>query len=114
MTMILDGSAGVTFPNSTVQASAGQVLQVVSATKMYDCHSFLDASSRSEIAKPAHRVSVKFSKDTSDQRIIRFQIPQMECAERRIPVCNRPDARPNGAFGKATRGGLPIFFRFAH
>ena len=33
MTMILDGSAGVTFPNSTVQASAGQVLQVVSATK---------------------------------------------------------------------------------
>jgi hypothetical protein len=32
MTMILDGSAGVTFPNSTVQASAGQVLQVVNAT----------------------------------------------------------------------------------
>jgi hypothetical protein len=33
MTMILDGSAGVTFPNSTVQASAGSVLQVVSTTK---------------------------------------------------------------------------------
>ena len=32
MTMIIDGSAGVTFPNSTVQASAGQVLQVVNAT----------------------------------------------------------------------------------
>lgn len=32
MTMIIDGSAGVTFPNSTVQASAGSVLQVVSAT----------------------------------------------------------------------------------
>ena len=31
MTMIIDGSAGVTFPNSTVQASAGQVLQVVNA-----------------------------------------------------------------------------------
>jgi hypothetical protein len=30
MSMIIDGSAGVTFPNSTVQASAGQVLQVVS------------------------------------------------------------------------------------
>ena len=29
MSLILDGSAGVTFPNSTVQASAGQVLQVV-------------------------------------------------------------------------------------
>lgn len=32
MTMILDGSAGVTFPNSTVQASSGVVLQVVNAT----------------------------------------------------------------------------------
>lgn len=32
MTMILDGSAGVTFPNSTVQASAGSVIQVVNAT----------------------------------------------------------------------------------
>ena len=32
MSLILDGSAGVTFPNSTVQASSGVVLQVVSAT----------------------------------------------------------------------------------
>jgi hypothetical protein len=32
MSLILDGSAGVTFPNSTVQASAGSVLQVVNAT----------------------------------------------------------------------------------
>ena len=32
MTMILDGSAGVTFPNSTVQASSGVVLQVVQGT----------------------------------------------------------------------------------
>lgn len=32
MTMIIDGSAGVTFPNSTVQASSGVVLQVVNAT----------------------------------------------------------------------------------
>ena len=32
MSMIIDGSAGVTFPNSTVQASAGQVLQVLQAT----------------------------------------------------------------------------------
>ena len=32
MTMIIDGSNGVTFPNSTIQASAGQVLQVVNAT----------------------------------------------------------------------------------
>jgi len=32
MTMIIDGTNGVTFPNSTVQASAGQVLQVVNAT----------------------------------------------------------------------------------
>jgi hypothetical protein len=31
MTLILDGSAGVTFPNSTVQASSSVVLQVVSA-----------------------------------------------------------------------------------
>ena len=31
MTTIIDGTSGITFPNSTVQASAGQVLQVVSA-----------------------------------------------------------------------------------
>jgi hypothetical protein len=31
MTTIIDGTAGITFPNSTVQASAGQVLQVVNA-----------------------------------------------------------------------------------
>jgi hypothetical protein len=30
MTTIIDGSAGITFPNSTVQASAGSVIQVVS------------------------------------------------------------------------------------
>lgn len=32
MTMIIDGTNGLTFNNSTVQASAGQVLQVVGAT----------------------------------------------------------------------------------
>ncbi len=32
MSLILDGTAGVTYPNSTVQASAGVVLQVVQAT----------------------------------------------------------------------------------
>jgi hypothetical protein len=32
MTTIIDGSAGITYPNSTVQASAGVVLQVVSAS----------------------------------------------------------------------------------
>jgi hypothetical protein len=32
MTTIIDGSSGITYPNSTVQASAGQVLQVVSTT----------------------------------------------------------------------------------
>jgi hypothetical protein len=32
MTFIVDGTSGLTFPNSTVQASAGQVLQVVSTT----------------------------------------------------------------------------------
>jgi hypothetical protein len=31
MTFIVDGTSGLTFPNSTVQASAGQVLQVVNA-----------------------------------------------------------------------------------
>jgi hypothetical protein len=31
MTTIIDGTAGITFPNSTVQASAGQVLQVINA-----------------------------------------------------------------------------------
>jgi hypothetical protein len=31
MPTIIDGTAGITFPNSTVQASAGQVLQVVNA-----------------------------------------------------------------------------------
>ena len=32
MTVIVDGTNGITFPNSTLQASAGQVLQVVNAT----------------------------------------------------------------------------------
>jgi hypothetical protein len=32
MTFIVDGTNGLTFPNSTVQASAGQVLQVVNST----------------------------------------------------------------------------------
>ena len=32
MAITLNGSNGITFPNSTIQASAGQVLQVVSAT----------------------------------------------------------------------------------
>jgi hypothetical protein len=32
MTFIVDGTSGLTFPNSTVQASAGSVLQVVSTT----------------------------------------------------------------------------------
>jgi hypothetical protein len=32
MTFIVDGTSGLTFPNSTTQASAGQVLQVVNAT----------------------------------------------------------------------------------
>jgi hypothetical protein len=32
MTMIIDGSAGITFPNSTTQASGGKVIQVVSST----------------------------------------------------------------------------------
>jgi hypothetical protein len=32
MTMIIDGTNGITFNNSTVQASAGQVLQVVNAS----------------------------------------------------------------------------------
>lgn len=32
MSLILDGSNGLTFPNSTVQASAGSVLQVVQGT----------------------------------------------------------------------------------
>jgi hypothetical protein len=31
MTFIVDGTSGLTFPNSTVQASAGKVLQVVTA-----------------------------------------------------------------------------------
>jgi hypothetical protein len=32
MPTIIDGTAGITFPNSTVQASAGSVLQVINAT----------------------------------------------------------------------------------
>ena len=33
MTMIIDGSSGATFPDSSVQASAGKVIQVVQAVK---------------------------------------------------------------------------------
>lgn len=32
MTMIIDGSSGATFPNSSVQASAGKIIQVVQAS----------------------------------------------------------------------------------
>ena len=32
MSLVLDGTAGITFNNSTVQASAGQILQVVQGT----------------------------------------------------------------------------------
>lgn len=32
MTFIVDGTSGLTFPNSTVQASAGSILQVASTT----------------------------------------------------------------------------------
>ena len=32
MTMVISGDNGLTFPNSTIQASAGSVLQVVSST----------------------------------------------------------------------------------
>ena len=32
MSLVLDGTAGITFNNATTQASAGQVLQVVNAT----------------------------------------------------------------------------------
>ena len=32
MPTIIDGTAGITFPNTTVQASAGQVLQVVNSS----------------------------------------------------------------------------------
>ena len=33
MAVTIDGTSGITFPNSTVQASAGSVLQVLSVTK---------------------------------------------------------------------------------
>jgi len=33
MSIVLSGDAGITFPNGTAQASAGQVLQVISVTK---------------------------------------------------------------------------------
>ena len=32
MSMIIDGTSGITFPNSTAQVSAGSVIQVVNAT----------------------------------------------------------------------------------
>ena len=35
MSTIIDGSAGITFPNSTIQASAGSVIQVVNSTTFY-------------------------------------------------------------------------------
>ena len=36
MTVIIDGTAGITFNNSTIQASAGSVIQVVNATLSSD------------------------------------------------------------------------------
>jgi hypothetical protein len=59
MSLILDGTAGVTFNNSTVQASAGVVLQVVSATKT-DTASF-SSSTFSDITGLSVSITPKFS-----------------------------------------------------
>lgn len=48
MTTIIDGSAGITFPNSTTQASAGSILQVVNA--QFDNPSQLNTSSTSAVS----------------------------------------------------------------
>lgn len=58
MSILIDGTNGITFPNSTTQASAGNVLQVVSAT-----YSTATTSSSSTYADTGLTVSItpKFS-----------------------------------------------------
>jgi hypothetical protein len=58
MPTIIDGTAGITFPNSTVQASAGNVLQVVSAT--YSTQTSTTAASFSDTGITA-TITPKFS-----------------------------------------------------
>ena len=58
MTFIVDGTAGLTYPNSTVQASAGVVLQVVNATFSA---SFSTASSTFVTTGYAVTITPKFS-----------------------------------------------------
>jgi hypothetical protein len=60
MSMIIDGTSGVTFPNSTVQASAGQVLQVVNGT--YSNASWTTTTSTSFVSTPlTASITPKFS-----------------------------------------------------
>lgn len=59
MSLILDGSAGVTFPNSTVQASAGSVLQVVSVTKI-DTYSVANTNTFTDITGLTVSITPKF------------------------------------------------------
>ena len=59
MSLILDGTNGVTFPNSTEQASAGQVLQVVSTFKS-DIFS-TSSTSMVDITGMAATITPKFS-----------------------------------------------------
>ena len=50
MTMIISGDNGLTFPNSTIQASAGSVLQVVNAQAEADTQAVIDTKA-SALAK---------------------------------------------------------------
>jgi hypothetical protein len=49
MTMIIDGTNGLTFNNATTQASAGQILQVVSATYTGDTNTTSGSFSSSNL-----------------------------------------------------------------
>jgi len=64
MSMIIDGTSGVTFPNSTVQASAGKIIQVVSATSSTNVSTTNTSSGAFVTTQLAGSITPKFSTST--------------------------------------------------
>ena len=72
MSLIIDGTAGATFPNSTVQASAGSVLQVVSAT-------YATTTSTSSTSLVNTGLTASITPKFSTSKVLVF-VTQQECA----------------------------------
>jgi hypothetical protein len=101
MTMIIDGTNGVTFPNSTIQASAGSVLQVVQTVKT-DIFSTTSASYTNVTG-----LSVSITPKFSTSKILVFCTVNFGSATDDTLVQlvkNSSTALGNGTGGSATNG----------